>query len=93
MEGITNEESEWDHNVEGDVLESQVVCVCREEVLQAPSEVSLELIAASGRVGNLEMAEICLRFLDGFGMPVEWALNIVVTIFKWKGNICSCRCF
>ena len=67
---IMNEENDWDHNVEGDAVEGPVVCVCREEVLQAlsetktgkapgPSEVSLELIAASGGVGSLFMAEIC----------------------------------
>ena len=61
MELIINEENDWDHDVEGDALEGPVVCVSREEVLQAlsemktrkapgPSEVSLELIAASGRV-------------------------------------------
>ena len=48
--------------MEGDAAEGPVVCVSREEVLQAlnemkkgkdpgPSEVSLELIAASGGVG------------------------------------------
>ena len=58
MERITNEENYLDHNVEGDVVEGPVVCVSREDVLQAlsevktskasgPSEVSLELIAAS----------------------------------------------
>ena len=31
-----------------------------------PSEVSLELIAASRGVGIQVMAEICLRILDGF---------------------------
>ena len=35
MERIMNEENHWDHNVEGDAVESQVVCVNREEVLQA----------------------------------------------------------
>ena len=55
---IMNEESEWCHNVEGDAAEGPVVCVGREEVLYAlnemkignasgPSELSLELIAAS----------------------------------------------
>ena len=59
MEWIMNEENDWDHNVEGDAVEGPVVCVGREEVLQAlnemktrkapePSEVLLELIAASG---------------------------------------------
>ena len=62
---IMNEENYWDHNAEG-----PVVCVSREEVLQTlhemktgkdpgPSEVSLELIAASGGVGIQVMAEIC----------------------------------
>ena len=59
MKRIMNEENEWDHSVEGDAVEGPVVCVSREGVLQAldkmktlkalgPSEVSLELIAASG---------------------------------------------
>ena len=52
MERIMNEESDWDHNVEGGAVEGPVVCASREEVLQAlnemktgklhgPSEVSL----------------------------------------------------
>ena len=59
MERIMHEENDWDHNVEGDAVEGQVGCVGREEVLQAisemktgkapgPSQVSLELIVASG---------------------------------------------
>ena len=40
-----------------------------------PSEVSLQLIAASGGVGIQEMAEICRRVPDGFGMPTELALH------------------
>ena len=60
--------------VEGDAVEGPVVCVGREEVLQALnemktgkgpdlSEVSLELIAASGGAGIQVMADICLRVL------------------------------
>ena len=33
MESITNEENDWDHNVEGDAVEGPVDCVRREEVL------------------------------------------------------------
>ena len=44
------------------------------------SEVTLQLIAGSGGVGIQVMAEICQKILDGFGMPVEWALSIVVPI-------------
>ena len=38
------------------------------------------------------MAEICLRVQDGLGMPVDWALIIVVLIFKGKGDIRNCSC-
>ena len=34
-----------------------------------PSDVSLELIAASGEVGIHVMAELCQRVLDELGMP------------------------
>ena len=81
MDRIMNEENDWDRNVEGDA----VVCVSREAVFQslnemktgkAPgsSEVSLEMITASGGVEIQVMAEICLKILDGFGMPAELAM-------------------
>ena len=35
MERIMSEENDLDHNVEGVAVEGQVVCVSREEVLQA----------------------------------------------------------
>ena len=69
IERIIDEKNDWDHNVEGDAVEGPVVWVGRETVLQTlnemktgkapgPSEVSLELFAASGGVGILMMAEI-----------------------------------
>ena len=58
-----------------------------------PSEVSLELIAASGGVGIQVMAEICQKVQDGYGMPAEWSLSIVVPIFKGKGDIWKCNCY
>ena len=74
MEWIMNEEDDCNHNVEGDAVEGPVVCVIREEVLQAlnemktgnapgPSDVSLELIAASGGEGIQMMAESCQRWI------------------------------
>ena len=36
------------------------------------------------------MAEICQRVLDGFVVPAEWALSIVVQINKEKGDIRYC---
>ena len=51
----------------------------------------MELIDAGGGVGIHVMAEICQGVLDGFGMPVEWALSIVVPIFKGAGDIRNCK--
>ena len=58
-----------------------------------PSEVSLELIAASGGVGIEVMAEICQETLHGFGMSAEWSLCIMFPIFKGKGDIRNCGCY
>ena len=38
MERIMNEENGWDYNVGGDAVEGPVVCVSREEMLQALNE-------------------------------------------------------
>ena len=90
--------------VEGDAVDGPVVCANREEVLQAlsemktgkapgPSEISLELIATNEGIDIQVMAEICQKVLDGFGMPAEWALSIMVPIFNGKGNIRNCSCY
>ena len=34
-----------------------------------------------------------VRVLDGLEMPVEWALSIMVPIFKGKGDITNCSCY
>ena len=47
------------------------------------SDVSLELITASRDVGIPVMDELCHSVLSGLGMPSEWALSIVVLIFKY----------
>ena len=38
MKRIMIDGNDCDHNVEGDVVEGPVVCVCREEVIQAINE-------------------------------------------------------
>ena len=104
MERTMNEENDWDHNVEGDAVESPEVCVSREEVQRelhemktrkapGPSNVSLKLIAASEAVGIQVRAEIYQKVLDGFGMPAEWTVSIVVPVFKRKGDIRNCSCY
>ena len=39
------------------------------------------------------MDEICQKVLDGFEMPAECALRIVVPIFKGKCDIRNCSCY
>ena len=46
-----------------------------------PSEVSVEMIAASGEIGIGVMVELCQDVLDGKGMLAEGALSVMVTYF------------
>ena len=39
------------------------------------------------------IAEICQKVLDGFGITAEWALSIVVSIFKGKVDIRNSSCY
>ena len=55
-----------------------------------PSEVSVEMIVASGEIGVKVMMELCQRVLDGRGMPDEWKTSVIVPIFRRKGDVMSC---
>ena len=83
---------------EAELVEGPVERVSWKEVLKAiremkagkaagPSEVSVEMIAASGEIGIGVMVELCQGVLDGRGMPDDWVLSDVVPIFKGKGDI------
>ena len=48
------------------------------EKAAGPSEVSAEMISASGEVGGSVMVELCQRLLDGKGMPDEWQTSVLV---------------
>ena len=39
------------------------------------------------------MVELCQGVLDGRGMPDEWALSVMVPIFKKKGDAMSCEAY
>ena len=97
-------ENEWDQKVEADLVEGPGERVSREELVKAlgkmkagkaagPSEVGVEMIAASGEIGIDVMVELCQSALDGRGMLDEWALSVVVPIFKGKGNAMSCGAY
>ena len=99
--GIINEENKWDQIVKTDVVEGPVEKVTRVEIVEAmqkmisgkatrPSEVSVEMIVASGEIGAKVVMELCQRVLDGTGMPDEWKTSVIVPIFKGKGDVMSC---
>ena len=77
-----NEENEWDHKVETDVAERTVKKMARNEIVEAMekmisgmatglSEVSGEMIVASGGIEVKVMMELCQRVMDSRGMPDE----------------------
>ena len=55
-----------------------------------PSEVSVEVIVASGEIGIKVMMELCQHVLDGRGMSDEWKTSVIAPIFKGKGDMMSC---
>ena len=99
--GIMNEENKWDQIVKTDVVEGPVEKVTRVEIVEAmqkmisgkatrPSEVSVEMIVASGEIGVKVMMDLGQRVLDGRGMPDKWKTSVVVPIFKGKGDVMRC---
>ena len=101
MEKITNEQNKWDYMVETDVVEGPVEKVARNEIVEAmqrmksgkatgTSEVSVEMIVASGKIRVKVMMELCKHVLDGRRMPDEWKTSVIAPIFKRKGDVMSC---
>ena len=101
MEKIINEENKRDRTVETDLVEGPVEKVACNEIVEAiqsmksgkttgTSEVSVEMIVASGEIGVKVMMELCQHVLDGRGMPDEWKTSVIVPIFKGKGDVMSC---
>ena len=90
--------------MQADLVEGPVERISREEVVKAlgkrtaakasgPSKVSFEMIAAGGEIGIDVMVELCQSMLDGREMLDEWALSVVVPIFKGKGDAVSCGAY
>ena len=84
-------------------MEGPVERVSREEVVKAiremkvekaagPSEVNAEMITASGEI-RIGVMELCEGMLDGRGIPDDWALSVVVPIFKRKGDAMNCMAY
>ena len=54
-----------------------------------PSEISVEMIVASGEIGVKVMMDLCQRVLDGRGMPDEWKTSVIEPIFTGKNDVMS----
>ena len=83
------------------VVEGPVEKVARNQIVKAmqkmksekatgPSEVSVEMIVASGEIRAKVMMELCQCVLDGKGMTNEWKTNVIVPIFIGKDDVMSC---
>ena len=86
-----NEENEWDHMVETDVVEGQVETVARNEIVEAmqkmksgkatgPSEVSVEMIVASGKIRI-----VLVNCVSVYWMVEKWQMS--------GKNLCDCAYF
>jgi len=54
------------------------------------SEVNMEMIIASGKVGIALMLVLRQHILDGNGMLDEWKSSVVVPSFKGKRDVMNC---
>ena len=43
-----------------------------------------------GKTGIDVMMKLCQDALDGKGIPADWAMSVVVPVFKGKGDTMSC---
>ena len=43
--------------------------------------------------GYQVMLELCLKFLDVFGISADWALGAMVTILDVKDDVINCFCY
>ena len=98
MEGTHEKDHEWDQMVEADMAEE----VTDNKVMEAmntiklgkaagPSEVNMDVIIAKGKFGVGVMKRLCQRnLMEINGMPEEWNTNVVVSIFKGKGDVMDC---
>ena len=57
------------------------------------SEISMEMINASEKVGIDVMMKLSQRVLDGKGMPEDWNTNVMVSIYKGKGDLTNCTAY
>ena len=86
--------------VETDVVKKPVEKMAHNDIVEAmqkmksgkatgPSEVNVKKIVARGKIGVKAMVELCQCVLDGRAMPDEGKTEVIVPIFKGKGDVMS----
>ena len=87
--GVTNvAERPIDKVVRNEIVEAMPNM--KSEKATGTSEVSVEMIVASGEIEVQVMMELCQRVLDDRGMPDEWKTSVMLSIFKGKSDVMSC---
>ena len=86
--------NEWDKRADADTVEGPIERVIREEIVEAfkylmigkaPGLTGLcKIISSSGDVEIGVLMEHCHGILDGNGIPIDWATNVVFPVFKGK---------
>ena len=99
MEKTMNKENAWDQKTEIGVvevsLEEMTIAMKKIKLGKASglSGVSMERINTSAKVGNDVMMKVCQKVLDGKGMPEDWKTNVMVPIYKGKGDVTNCGAY
>ena len=87
---------------EAEVVNEEINCVSREEVKNTlrrmkngkavgPDELSAEIGKCMGKMGIKFLTRLFNRLLMGERMPEEWRRNVLIQIYKNKGDTQCCR--
>ena len=98
---LLNEENPWDgdvtaRKVEGPVREIEFVEVkealtkMKARKAGGPSEVTADLLKATGVSGVEVLTKVCNHFLRTEKMPKSWYSSEIVPIYKGKGDVMEC---
>ena len=88
-----NKENTWDRKTEIGIVEDPVEEVSLEKITSAIkkmilgkasglSEVSMEMINASGKVGLDVVIKLCRRVENGKGILEDWKTSVMVPMYK-----------
>ena len=103
MKKVINKENAWDQKTDIGIVKGPVEEASLKEITSVMkkmklgkasglSEVSMEMINASGKVGIDVMMKLCQGVLDGKGLLKDWKASVLVPIYKGK-DVTNCRAY